>query len=60
MGELIELDNFSNTLFIIPARGGSKRIPNKNLKLICGQPMIYWPLMELSKKLVQKYNSFYR
>ena len=37
-------------LIIIPARGGSKRIPRKNIKEICGQPMIYWPLMELSKK----------
>ncbi|CAG8999578.1 MAG: CMP-N,N'-diacetyllegionaminic acid synthase [Candidatus Celerinatantimonas neptuna] len=25
---------------IIPARGGSKRIPHKNLKSFCGQPMI--------------------
>ena len=36
-------------LIVIPARGGSKRIPNKNLKTIYGQPMIYWPLMELRK-----------
>ena len=54
MGDIIELDNFRNTLFIIPARGGSKRIPNKNLKLICDQPMIYWPLMELSKRIHSK------
>jgi len=40
---------FENTLVIIPARGGSKRIPNKNIKFICGQPMICWPLMELRK-----------
>jgi pseudaminic acid cytidylyltransferase len=38
---------FSNTLVVIPARGGSKRIPNKNLKVIHGQPMIYWPLMAI-------------
>lgn len=25
---------------IIPARGGSKRIPRKNIKLFCGKPMI--------------------
>ena len=37
------------TLVIIPARGGSKRIPRKNIKQICGQPMIFWPLMELAK-----------
>ena len=38
-----------NTLVVVPARGGSKRIPSKNIKMICGQPMIYWPLKELSK-----------
>jgi pseudaminic acid cytidylyltransferase len=27
---------------IIPARGGSKRIPKKNIKDFCGYPMIYW------------------
>lgn len=26
--------------FLIPARGGSKRIPNKNLASLCGKPMI--------------------
>ena len=25
---------------IIPARGGSKRIPHKNIKPFCGKPMI--------------------
>ena len=29
---------------IIPARGGSKRIPRKNIKLFCGKPMIAWPI----------------
>lgn len=29
---------------IIPARGGSKRIPRKNLKLFNGQPMIVWSI----------------
>lgn len=27
-------------LAIIPARGGSKRIPNKNIRDFCGQPMV--------------------
>ncbi|WP_371831851.1 cytidylyltransferase domain-containing protein, partial [Escherichia coli] len=27
---------------IIPARGGSKRIPQKNIKMFCGKPMIAW------------------
>ena len=29
---------------IIPARGGSKRIPHKNVKLFCGRPMIAWSI----------------
>ncbi|OEY71080.1 pseudaminic acid cytidylyltransferase [Rheinheimera salexigens] len=29
---------------IIPARGGSKRIPRKNIKDFCGQPMLSWPI----------------
>jgi pseudaminic acid cytidylyltransferase len=31
-------------LCIIPARGGSKRIPRKNIKLFCGKPMIEWSI----------------
>jgi len=29
---------------IIPARGGSKRIPRKNIKPFCGKPMIAWAI----------------
>lgn len=29
-------------LAVIPARGGSKRIPRKNIKMFHGQPMIAW------------------
>lgn len=31
-------------LAVIPARGGSKRIPRKNIKIFCGQPMIAWSI----------------
>ena len=31
-------------LAIIPARGGSKRIPRKNIKLFCEKPMIAWSI----------------
>tara|TARA_A100001015_G_C15012976_1_gene724091 strand:- start:567 stop:1262 length:696 start_codon:yes stop_codon:yes gene_type:complete len=31
-------------LAIIPARGGSKRIPNKNIKKFCGQPMLSYAI----------------
>lgn len=40
---------FSKVLVVIPARGGSKRIPRKNIRPLLGQPLIYWPLMELNK-----------
>lgn len=29
---------------VIPARGGSKRIPRKNIRLFCGEPMISWSI----------------
>ena len=29
---------------VIPARGGSKRIPRKNVRPFCGRPMIAWPI----------------
>lgn len=31
-------------IVIIPARGGSKRIPRKNIKDFCGQPMLAYPI----------------
>ena len=36
-----------NILAILPARGGSKRIPLKNIKEFCNQPMISWPISVL-------------
>ena len=33
-----------STIAIIPARGGSKRIPRKNVRDFCGKPMIAWPI----------------
>lgn len=30
------------TIAFIPVRGGSKSIPLKNVKLFCGQPLVYW------------------
>ncbi len=29
---------------VIPARGGSKRIPRKNIRRFCGKPMIVWAI----------------
>ena len=34
---------------IIPARGGSKRIPKKNIKYFCGKPMIEWSILTAIK-----------
>jgi len=34
----------NNTLYIIPARGGSKGIPRKNIKLLCGRPLIHYSI----------------
>ncbi|MCR4806123.1 MAG: UDP-2,4-diacetamido-2,4,6-trideoxy-beta-L-altropyranose hydrolase [Lachnospiraceae bacterium] len=32
------------TLIIIPARGGSKRIPRKNVRIMCGKPLIVYSI----------------
>jgi pseudaminic acid cytidylyltransferase len=34
---------------IIPARGGSKRIPRKNIRNFCGLPMIAWSIQAAQK-----------
>ena len=31
-------------LAVIPARGGSKRIPRKNIRPFCGRPMVAWSI----------------
>lgn len=33
----------------IPVRGGSKSIPLKNIKEICGKPLVYWNLFALEQ-----------
>ena len=32
----------SRTLFLIPARGGSRRLPDKNVRLLAGIPLVGW------------------
>ena len=39
----------ATTICVIPARGGSKRIPLKNIRIFQGQPMIYWSIQAAKK-----------
>lgn len=39
-----------STLYIIPARGGSKGIPGKNIKTIAGHPLIHYSI-EVARRL---------
>tara|TARA_B100001027_G_C16258485_1_gene328173 strand:+ start:743 stop:1417 length:675 start_codon:yes stop_codon:yes gene_type:complete len=42
-------------LAIIPARGGSKGIPNKNMKLFSGKPLIEWTIISaLQSKFIDR------
>jgi YrbI family 3-deoxy-D-manno-octulosonate 8-phosphate phosphatase len=43
-----------SVIAFIPARGGSKSIPEKNIKSFCGKPLIYWNLNELQKSDVDE------
>lgn len=44
-----------NIIAIIPARGGSKRIPRKNLKKMFGKPLISWSIEAAKKaKLIER------
>lgn len=36
--------NGKKILAIIPARGGSKRLPKKNVRNLCGKPLISWTI----------------
>lgn len=42
-------------LVIIPAREGSKRVKNKNIRIIKGKPLIYWSI-KYAKKYVKNEN----
>lgn len=42
-------------LALIPARGGSKGVPNKNIKLINGKPLIAWTIKKaLASELIDR------
>ncbi len=43
------------TLALIPARGGSKRLPRKNIKLCAGKPLLAWTIeAALAAKLIDE------
>jgi len=47
--------NITNAIAIIPARGGSKRIPRKNIKLFHGKPLIAYSIeVAIKSKLFTK------
>lgn len=39
-----------NCLYLIPARGGSKGVPHKNIKELCGKPLIQYSI-DIARKL---------
>lgn len=41
--------NDKRVLAIIPARGGSKGVPRKNIRLLAGKPLIAWTIEEAKK-----------
>ena len=49
------MNHNGGVLVVIPARGGSKGIPRKNLRPLAGRPLIYYSITAaLSSKLVSK------
>jgi len=57
MQELCLMDKESRVLAIIPARGGSKRLPRKNVMPLSGKPLIAWTIeaaiqAEIANKIV--------
>ncbi|WP_230198127.1 cytidylyltransferase domain-containing protein [Megasphaera massiliensis] len=41
--------NDKRVLAIIPARGGSKGVPGKNIRMLNGKPLIAWTIEEANK-----------
>lgn len=38
--------NKKRVLVVIPARGGSKGLPKKNILKLCGKPLVAWPIIK--------------
>jgi len=49
------MDKGKTILGVIPARGGSKGVPRKNIKLLSGKPLIAWTIEQaLSSKYIDR------
>ncbi len=46
------MDKITDTLFVIPARGGSKGLPGKNIKELCGKPLIAYSI-DVAREFVE-------
>ena len=41
---LKNIEKLPKVLGVIPARGSSKRFPNKNIRMFAGKPLIAWTI----------------
>lgn len=49
LGEFVTMYNNNKILAVIPARGGSKGVPRKNIREVGGKPLIVWTIEEAKK-----------
>lgn len=55
--KLNRLQNCARTVAVIPARGGSKGLPRKNIVDFCGKPLIAWTIEQARQVLGRVYVS---
>ena len=49
------MSHYHKFISIIPARGGSKGVPKKNIKILNGKPLIHWTIeSSLRSNYIQK------
>ena len=44
----------TNIVGVIPARSGSKKIPNKNIREFCGKPLIVWSILSAKESKLDR------